>query len=361
MRLYDSGESERLQADENRETVRGHSIRIKEVPGNSLKGALDEHELPYAEAFRKKQAQGGTADINLIRQATGNLNYNINTAEIYTDLLETVCDGRRVRIWVYYPRRPYGKKDRAGFLYIHGGSFFAGTPFMCENACRYLAELADCAVFNVDYALAPEHPFPAGLNDCLSAFDCMKENAEKYGVDPEKLCVGGDSAGGLLAAATALEKGRENIKFMSLFYPCVTFEYPRTPFPWDIDDYEICDEERELIEPKLCLGRADGKGDDKLMHGIYSMYLQHGEDCRAPLVSPYNGDFSRLPKTLVVTAEYDGLRYHGECFAAKLEDAGGEAETIRYRGVFHAFMEKLGILPQAEDALRETAKHVKML
>lgn len=340
----------------------GFAVEIKDIPDTDKPGSLDPRELPYAEAFFKNN-KGSSAQqgIEGIRRATGYVNYNINTVEIITDCIDVERDGRKIRVWIYYPRKPFDISDRAGFIYIHGGSFFAGSPFVCENTCRCIAERANCVVFNIDYALAPEHPFPEGYKDCKAVLDYVYENAEKHGVDRNKLCIGGDSAGASLAASVSVCDTARRIKFNVLYYPSTTFRHDALPFKWDINDYEMCDEQRSLIEPKLCLGRADGKGDDMLMLMIKQIYLQHGEDPSDPAISPLNGDFTGLGRTLIITSEYDGLRYHGEYMAALLNKAGVSTRALRYRGVFHAFMDKIGVLPQAEDAINETAKEMNAL
>lgn len=340
----------------------GVPVEIKDIPDNEIPGALDPREVPYAEAFYKNN-KGSSAQqgIEGIRRATGYVNYNINTVEIITDCVDIKRNNKNIRIWIYYPRKPFDITDRPGFIYIHGGSFFAGSPFICENTCRYLAECANCVVFNIDYSLAPEYPFPEGYNDCRAVLDYVYENASKHGVDKNKLCIGGDSAGGSLAASVSICDQQRRVKLNALYYPSATFEYNNLPFKWDINDYEIFQEQHHLIEPKLCLGRADGKGDDMLMLMIKQIYLQHGEDPKDPAISPLCGDFTGLGRSLIITSEFDGLRYHGEYLASLLNKSGVSTRTIRYRGVFHAFMDKIGILPQAEDAIKETAKEMKLL
>lgn len=339
----------------------GAPVEVRGIPDEDAPGSLDPRELPYAEAFAAAGKAGVCRDIAAIRRATGYVNYNINTAEIITDCIDIHSHGRSVRVWVYYPRKPFDAAGRPCFIYFHGGSFFAGTPFICENTCRYLAEKAGCVVFNADYSLAPELPYPSGYQDCVSVLDYVYDNAERFGADREKLCIGGDSAGGLLSAAVNVCDAKRRIKLAAYFYPCVTFEHMELPFEWRIGDFEMCPAQRSLIEPKLCLGRADGLGNDELMLMIKQLYLQHGEDITLPSISPIHGNLSGLGRSLIFTAEFDGLRYHGEYFAALLKKAGVSTRTVRYRGVFHAFMEKIGILPQAEDAVNIVADEIKKL
>lgn len=356
MRMYDESLVTRLMEVSLPGETFGTSLSIRPVPDAREEGFLDPRERPYGVAFLENAKKGGGFSLEGVRRATGNVNYNLNTQEILTDLV-TLPGG--ARMWVYTPRKPFDKADRPAVLYIHGGSFFAGTPFMCENLCRLLAEKAQAVVFNLDYALAPERPFPAGVEDCLAAFAYIEAHTEEWGVDPRKLCVAGDSAGGCLAATVSQQC--ENVALAGLFYPNTTFQYFDAPFEWKESDFDFDPREAMLVVPKLCLGRSDGKGNDALMLNIKNMYLQKGEDHMDPKVSPLVGDLSQACPTFIATAEYDGLRPQGEYYARLLREAGQRVTLLRYRGVYHAFMEKLGILPQAEACLLEFVKEIHAL
>ncbi len=332
----------------------GAPITIKPIPDCDKGGVLDARELNITlEAMKSGRVPKSYQDI---REDTGYPNRNLNTVEIITDCICLDVFSRRVRLWIYTPRKPFNRKDRACMMYIHGGSYFAGSPFVSENACRLLAEKADCVVVNVEFSLAPELPYPNGYKDCIFALEYIRAHSAELGIDPSKLCIGGDSSGATVAAAIALHDEGRDIKYMALFYPSVTVDLEHVPFEWKESDFEVASEQAAYIIPRLRLGRTDGRGDMLLMQMIGGMYLQHGEDVRDSRISPIYADLSRAPRTLILTSEFDGLRPLGEYFAARLREAGGDVRTIRYRGVHHAFIDKLGLLPQGEDAIAEIAK-----
>ena len=331
---------------------KGLDILIKPVP-DGQPGQLDPREAHMMSKMGEFPAPQGEMDMAQVRDAMGFPNLNMNTKEIYTRYIEVPSDGRMVPVWVYWPRRPSGRTDRAGFIYLHGGGWFGGTPFAVENVCRLLAERAGCVVFNVDYALAPENRYPAAVNDCRSVLKYVYDNAREFGVDKTKLCIGGDSAGGNLAASTAMwdrDTGAGMLRYQALIYPAATLAKV-TPGYDDTPEFDIIDEQRRIIQPLMGLGKDDGMAD---------IYV--GGGCKEdPYVSPAFGEKRGLCSALVATAEYDGLRPQGEAYARQLSEAGVPVRAIRYRGVCHAFIDKLGYLPQTENLVLEIARDVRGL
>jgi acetyl esterase len=205
-------------------------------------------------------------------------------------------------------------------LCFHGGGWWTGDLEMVDDECRHLADGVPCVVVSVDYRLAPEHPFPAPLEDCFAATDWAWRNAASLGCDPRRLSVGGASAGGNLAAAVCLlarERGGPPLVLQVLECPA---------FDPDLGS----DSMREL-------------GDDYMLtrDGLavaWSYYLQRPEDRRDPCAAPLLADdLAGLPPALVVTAEYDPLRDEGEEYGRRLAAAGVATQTTRYDGVIHGF------------------------
>ncbi len=332
----------------------GSEISVRYLP-DMIPGCLESHELALAlETAKNYKAPAGIEDI---RRTTGFPNRNLNTTEIITDCVTLSENGYGFKVWIHYPRRPFDAEARPVLVYMHAGSFFAGAAFMCENACRFLAEKADCVVLNVDYSLAPEAPYPTAKNQCSKAVEFIKENAAEYNADAEKIYLASESCAACFAVSIA--QSREDIKGMFLLYPLVSLDIENMPFEWKLSDFDVNEAQAQLIMPRLNLGRSDGQGSVEFMMQIGAMYLQHGEDRGDPEVSPMCGELGGLCDTLVITAEYDGLRPQGEYFAKMLSEAGVNSEVIRYRGIHHAFVDKLGFIPQAEDALLEIAKRIK--
>jgi acetyl esterase len=237
--------------------------------------------------------------------------------------------------------RPSADVPLGLFLYFHGGGWVLGSIETHDHVARALAAESGCAVLSVDYRLAPEHPFPAGLDDAFAVSAWIHENAPSLGCNPERLAIGGDSAGANLAAVVT-QSGRFPFGFQLLVYPV-------TDARGGTASYE------ELAEG-FGLTR-DG------MQWFLEHYLSGGEGGPDdPRVSPLLADdsaFAASPRTLVVTAELDPLRDEGEAYADRLRAVGVAAETTRYDGMIHGFF-ALGeflsdgrrALTQAADALR---------
>ena len=216
-------------------------------------------------------------------------------------------------------------------MYFHGGGWVVGDLETHDSTCRALAAESGHAVLSVDYRLAPEHPFPAALDDSLTATLWASSHAEELGCAPGKLAIGGDSAGGNLAAAIT-QQGAVPLRFQLLVYPVTDARCNTTSYV-DFADGPY-------------LTRAS-------MDWYIAHYLAGGEGAADdPRVSPLLGDdeaLAKSPPTHVVTVETDVLRDEGEAYAARLESAGVPTTLRRYEGMFHGFF----ALPELIDAGRE--------
>jgi acetyl esterase len=222
--------------------------------------------------------------------------------------------------------------------YFHGGGFVVGSLDTADRMSRRLARRAGCVVVSVGYRLAPEHPFPAGVEDACAATRWVAERGREWGGDPGRLAVAGESAGGNLAAVVALlarDAGGPPLAFQLLVYPVVDMvgDYPsRTE---NGEGYLLTAEELRWYDG-LYLGRAPRR-----------------DDLRAsPLLA---ASHAGLPPALVITAEYDPLRDEGEAYAEKLRRAGVPVRASRYPGMVHGFFGMLGLLDGAEVAADEAA------
>ncbi|MDO4274343.1 MAG: alpha/beta hydrolase [Eubacteriales bacterium] len=355
MRQYSKELAELLKKPGHVISVNDVDVEIKEVPDGNGTHGLDPRTLCME--LEKQKNDNGPQDFDLEkeRECMGGFNYNLNEkTEVYTKYLEVQTTVGVVPVWMYYPRHIC--TDRPALLYVHGGAFLGGSPFTLENQCRLIVERGDCVVLNIDYSLAPEHPYPIPCTQIYEVLCYVYEHAQDLRVDKNKLAIAGDSAGGNLAAVCALmdrDKGTHYLKAQALLYAKLTFTNHNLPeYTRDETVFEICEEQRDLLPGMLCIGsdRANA-GDEKI-------YVQGRYDISDPYISPAFGNKTGLPETLILLAEYDGLRLEGEFYAMQLRRAQVPVKVIRYNGVCHGFFDRLGILPQAEDAVNEIVKMI---
>jgi acetyl esterase len=225
-------------------------------------------------------------------------------------------------------------------VYFHGGGWVLGGLETVDGPCRRLAVGAKCVIVSVAYRLAPEHRFPIPVEDAFAATRYLAEQAEAFGVDRDRIAVGGDSAGGNLAAAVALLASQRSGPRLAFQLLC----YPVTNHAFDTPSY------REFAEGYLLTRRG--------MQWYWSKYLPRPEDGDNPAASPLRArpDTLRgLPPALVMTAEFDPLRDEGEAYADHLRSAGVRVETRRQDGLIHGFLQFGGIIDRARTALDEAA------
>jgi acetyl esterase len=224
------------------------------------------------------------------------------------------------------------------FLYFHGGGWVLGSIETHDHVARALAAESGCAVLSVDYRLAPEHPFPAGLDDAFAVSAWVSENAPSLGCDRERLAIGGDSAGANLTAVVA-QSGRFPFRFQLLVYPV-------TDARGGTASYE-----------ELAQGFGLTRGG---MRWFLEHYLSGGRAAPDdPRVSPLLADdsaFAASPRTLAITAELDPLRDEGEAYADRLRAVGVAAETTRYDGMIHGFFSLGEFLSDGQRALTQAAE-----
>lgn len=222
-------------------------------------------------------------------------------------------------------------------VFFHGGGWIYGDLDSHDGTCRLLAEKAGVRVLAVDYRLGPEDPFPAAYDDALAAYSWVAENAESLGANPAKLAVGGDSAGGNLAAVVAIEAARQGwpLAFQLLVYPA-------TDCARDTRSFEMFGEGFFLTREFM---RVANQG-----------YLADGVDARDPRVSPLYADLPEgLAPAYLCTAGFDPLRDEGEAYARKLSDAGVTVELKRFPDLIHGFFNVVGVGRRSTAAVAEIA------
>jgi len=233
-----------------------------------------------------------------------------------------------------------GSAALPAIVYFHGGGFVVGDLDCYDGLCRALANESGCRVISVDYRLAPEHPFPAGVEDCFAAVTWIEANAPDLGVDPNRLAVAGDSAGGNLAAVTCLlakAKGGPSIDFQLLIYPAT----------------------RIGSDPVKSSFSAGFFLDSSTIDWFRKHYVPAGTP-PDPRLSPLDApDMTGLPPACVVTAGFDPLRDEGIAYAEKLKQAGVKVIQVDYPTMVHGFFSMPGLIPLASEAVRAAAHAVR--
>jgi acetyl esterase len=238
---------------------------------------------------------------------------------------------------IYRPRDPL----RAALVYFHGGGWVMGSLESADASCRAIANRSRCVVISIDYRLAPETKFPGAVEDAYAAVRWVADNAAELRIDPERIAVGGASAGGNLAAAAALlarERGGPKIAFQLLTVPVAELS-------------SRAESHREFAEG-YGLSAAD-----MTWFGLH--YVRTPADADDPRASVVRADLHDLPPAFVITAECDPLRDDGEEYARKLSKLGIAARYKRYPGMFHGFMSFPNVLPEASEAFEDAGKALR--
>lgn len=238
---------------------------------------------------------------------------------------------------------PDGADDVTGALvYYHGGGWVVGDLDTHDKTCRILAERSNIRIVSVDYRLAPEHKFPAAPEDGYAALVWVCENAVELGINANKIGVGGDSAGGNIAAAVALmarDRAGPALAVQLLIYPALQYKSETGSTKELAEGYGL--ETRDMI-------------------WFYDHYVSVETDTSNPYLSPLmTQDFSGLPPAVISVAGFDPLHDEGEEFAMHLREAGVEVKFYDYASLVHGFLSLSGIVPSANEAFDEIANATK--
>ncbi|WP_423395501.1 alpha/beta hydrolase [Burkholderia sp. LMG 21824] len=275
------------------------------------------------------------ASLDALRQATETTLRGWHGPLEAVDRMETFAvptrDGRQIRVRVYWPVVAAARAARQpAIVYAHGGGWCLGTLELYDNPCRALANATQCVVLSVDYRLAPAHRFPVPVEDFCDALDWVFGEAAGLGLDPARIAVGGDSAGGNLAAAACLvarERGGPSIAHQLLLYPPLDASMSTT-------SYRTCGQGYYLTQA--------------IMQYCFDLYLTDPADAGSPRVSPLRAaSVAGLPPATLLACEYDPVRDDAHAYAERLREAGVPVELVVLPGMIHACIHMVGVTPAA--------------
>jgi acetyl esterase len=247
----------------------------------------------------------------------------------------------KISVRIY--RSAAANKPCPAVVFFHGGGWVVGDLDTHDGLCRALCNAARCVVMSVDYRLAPEHKYPAAAEDAYAATIWIREHAAVLDVDPRRVAVAGDSAGGNLAAATALmtrDRGQPPLAAQVLIYPIADGDFETPSYQEFADGYMLT------------------RG---AMKWFFRQYLSGEHEAQEPYVCPAQAANLRgLPPALVITAEYDPLRDEAEAYARRLQAAGVPSQLTRYDGMVHGFLRRLNMFDAARVALSEVSSFLSV-
>ncbi len=262
----------------------------------------------------------------------------ISSAPMFSveDIAVPVRDGAPIRARLYQPVESNWAEPAPALVYFHGGGFTVGSVDTHDALCRMFARDGQCVVLSVDYRLAPEHKFPTAANDAFDALTWLHANAAVYGVDRDRLAVGGDSAGGTLATVCAVlaRDAKIPLVLQLLIYPGTT-------------GHQQTGSHARLADGFLLSG--------KTIQWFFEQYIRDAGDRHDWRFAPLDGtrgapDFHGVAPAWIATAEYDPLSDEGDAYADKLRAVGNAVTLKRYAGMVHEFFKMGGFVPDVANA-----------
>ena len=237
---------------------------------------------------------------------------------------------------------PGGSGPFPALGWFHGGGWVIGDLDIADGTARHLAVETGCVVVSVDYRLAPETKFPGAADDCYAATQWIARNAASINADRTRIAVGGDSAGGNLAAAVCLmarDRGGPPLVFQLLVYPVTARDFTTGSYQHNSDGYSLTTDD---------------------MKWYWDQYLSTEADAANPYAAPLVArDLRGLPPALVITAEFDPLRDDGEAYGQRLQEAGVSATCTRYDGMIHGFFAMSAVMDKGKRAISEASTALK--
>jgi acetyl esterase len=304
---------------------------------------------PFAKRFLDMVAVGGLPDPSeltppTIRQAMVQLAQAVDVKNVSIGAIENrklPGPGGQISVRIYSPA-PVDGKTSPGLVYFHGGAGVFCNLDTHEGLCRILAKESECRVISVDYRLAPEHQFPAAVDDSYCVTKWVFDHAQELRLDPSRIAVGGDSAGGTLAAVV-----------------CQLANYLKEPKPalqilfCPVTDVTGDTQSRRAFSSGYFL-------DTRTIDWALKHYCPAGVDLKDYRISPlYVNEVTGLPRAHIHTAEFDPLRDEGKAYADRLQRGGVDVQYTCHQGMIHHFYAMAGAIPYARTAIEEAGRAIK--
>lgn len=274
------------------------------------------------------------SNVKKLRSMMGGLSKDISTRPIIVEDKNIKGYKNDIRIRIY---RPEEAKKRPVMIFIHGGGWFAGAIDAVHDYCKAISDKADTLIISVDYGLAPENPYPTGVEDCYAAVKWAIENKDELNIDTDNVIVSGDSAGGNYSAVISImarDRKEFNISKQILLYPAT-----------DLQSMEVDNSDKMA---KI------------FSEVILEWYLKKKSKATDKYVSPmYCDDLSNLASAFIVVGDLDFLHESSLKYAEKLEKAGNEVKFSLYKNTRHAFIDNTGNCPQADALIEEVVEFIK--
>lgn len=245
-------------------------------------------------------------------------------------------DDLRIRITTPHGQGPFGV-----CLYFHGGGWVLNSVDTHDDLVRRLTAAAGCVFVSVDYRLAPEHPYPAAVEDAYAALNWVATHAREFDIDARRIAVAGDSAGANIAAALCLltrDRGGPKIRQQCLAYPITDCDFSRPSYIDNAEGYFLTANQ---------------------MRWFWDQYCPNVARRLEPYASPIHGDLSGLPPALILTAEYDPLCDEGDDYAIALQESGVDTIWQRYPGMIHAFLRRSESFDTAGEAIQDIGRTLR--
>ena len=356
MREYDQDLVTKIQQKTYVKNVDGVDIVMKPVPDDDRENVVDPRVVETTKIKMTVKSLDRNAKFTLYgtRVRPDKVSYDITTSNVQEDEdLVRINDTHYIDVYTFTPKNYV--EGRPVLIYLHGGGFMSGDVAEFRMAMRFVSEQSGCKVIFPEYRLAPENPYPAGIEDCHAIVEWVYENAEQLGIDKNKIMVGGDSAGGgLTNSCLILDKDLHHIHHAYEFYSAFTTNFEKYEEVYSDDLFPVIPEHEVYARNRVNRIRFSGNTGDLYLQGKVSK-----DDISVSIMSC--DDLSWLPEMTVICGEYDFLRLCNDDFVKRAHEQGVKIRSVRYLGCDHGFMEKVGVLPQAEESLIEMAETLKNL